>query len=105
MPDFPASLVVFQRRFPDEDANRRGICGRGLRKMRLQCYLDEFVFRFNRTPNTPRRLPLLSRNRPRPQAAHLPHVDHAGSSGVSLRRLACVVAATESGFLGREGGG
>src|SRR5277367_6020452 len=36
------------------------------------------------TPNPPRRLPLASRNRPRPKAANLQHVDHAGSSGISL---------------------
>ena len=36
------------------------------------------------TPSPPRRLPLPSRNRPRPQAANLLHVDHAGSSGISL---------------------
>src|SRR5271166_3240409 len=36
------------------------------------------------TPNPPRRLKLPSRNRHRPQAANLQHVDHAGSSGISL---------------------
>src|SRR5271165_2087347 len=36
------------------------------------------------TPNPPRRLPLPLRKRPRPKAANLQHVDHAGSSGISL---------------------
>ena len=36
------------------------------------------------SPDPPRRLPLPSRNRHRPQAANLQHVDHAGSSGISL---------------------
>src|SRR5271163_3166072 len=41
-------------------------------------------FPLQSTPNPPRRLPLASRNRPRPKAANLQHVDHAGSSGISL---------------------
>ena len=36
------------------------------------------------TPNPPRRVPLPSRNRHPPQATNLQHVDHAGSSKISL---------------------
>src|SRR5208282_1223532 len=78
------------------------------------------------TPNPPRRLPLPLRKRPRPKAANLQHVDHAGSSGISLsahinvsmtRDLLAVSERTESTggfpnrlssdswFPPREGGG
>ena len=42
--------------------------------------------RFNRRRTRYAAFPLASRNRPHPKVANLQHVDHAGSSGVGLRR-------------------
>ncbi len=47
MTEIPASLIAFQRRFPDDDACGATPCS----AKRLQTCLDEFVFRFNRRRN------------------------------------------------------
>ena len=49
----------------------------------LQAYLDEFVFRFNRPQNPPRRLPLALRPRRQSKTPYLQHVEQAGTMCIS----------------------
>src|SRR6202043_1372896 len=56
----------------------------GLRRKHLQCYLDEFVFRFNRRRTRPCRVPLPPRHRRRAPASVLQDVDLTGSKGIRL---------------------
>jgi hypothetical protein len=51
-----------------------------------KCYLDEFVFRFNRPAHPACGIPVPPRHRRRPPAPVLQDVDLTGSKGIRLRR-------------------